>query len=280
MKKKNLLRVTITFIILLQGLTIYAQEREFLVGFLPVPSARYVRIEAQKFYNVTTNPVLPTSPCFDMSGESKVNILRAKYFAAPIITGLDAGGASNDNVIDLGLNGESNLVSVTLGGNVNGVGGVPQVVNYAVLNVWGKIIMKQGLGAADKHIRDIAEAITLRKCEPADLVIIDPEFDNCVTVTDKPYDLRVAGVVSENPDFLLGRAGTGEGYLCLAGKVYCNVTTINGTISPGDMLVSSVKKGYAMRADPDFVKPGTVIGKALEPLNEGEGKILILVNQG
>ena len=50
----------------------------------------------------------------------------------------------------------------------------------------------------------------------------------------------------------------------------------NGFIYPGDLLVSSSKPGYAMKAPKD-VKPGTVIGKSLDKQDEEEGIVLIIV---
>lgn len=48
-----------------------------------------------------------------------------------------------------------------------------------------------------------------------------------------------------------------------------------GAIRPGDLLVSSPTPGHAMRADRP--PPGTVIGKALEPLDGGSGTIGVMV---
>ena len=65
--------------------------------------------------------------------------------------------------------------------------------------------------------------------------------------------------------------------LTIAGRVPCKVTTENGPIKPGDILVTSSKPGYAMKADLDKLKIGMMLGKALESLDEGEGKIIALV---
>ena len=65
--------------------------------------------------------------------------------------------------------------------------------------------------------------------------------------------------------------------LALAGRVACKVTAENGPIKHGDLLVTSAKPGYAMRVDLDKLRPGMVLGKALESLQEGEGKITVLI---
>ena len=48
-----------------------------------------------------------------------------------------------------------------------------------------------------------------------------------------------------------------------------------GSIQAGDLLTTSATFGHAMRAlDP---LPGTIVGKALEPLDSGTGRIKVLV---
>ncbi|MBI3020482.1 MAG: hypothetical protein HYY59_00690, partial [Candidatus Omnitrophica bacterium] len=56
--------------------------------------------------------------------------------------------------------------------------------------------------------------------------------------------------------------------------------TENGPIQRGDLLVSSSVPGHAMRAEPDEIQPGMLLGKALGLLAEGEGTILVLITGG
>jgi len=51
----------------------------------------------------------------------------------------------------------------------------------------------------------------------------------------------------------------------------------NGAINPGDLLTTSNTPGYAMKSTDTARDRGAVIGKALEPLRAGKGKIAILV---
>jgi hypothetical protein len=74
----------------------------------------------------------------------------------------------------------------------------------------------------------------------------------------------------------------------IAPNGYANVVTLGsykgvkvdasfGAVRAGDLLVSSPHAGFAMRADPSRIAPGSVIGKALRPLAGGTGLIPILV---
>ena len=86
-----------------------------------------------------------------------------------------------------------------------------------------------------------------------------------ITVSSMGADTRVAGVISENPAYLMNNEATGQA-VALQGKVPCKVI---GQISKGDMLVThSQHPGVARKGiDP---KIGTVIGKALEEYNSNE----------
>ena len=63
------------------------------------------------------------------------------------------------------------------------------------------------------------------------------------------------------------------------GVIPTKVCMEGGAIKRGDMIVTSSIPGVAMKADIDKVKPGQVIGKALQGYNgNGVGKINILVS--
>ena len=110
---------------------------------------------------------------------------------------------------------------------------------------------------------------------PADVVAID--MTGGIKLTDEANTTRVIGVVSTNPAQILMEDLPNSVPVALSGTVPCKVTTENGPIYPGDMLVASSKPGYAMKAiDP---KPGSIIGKAVECLEQGDGEILIFVTR-
>jgi hypothetical protein len=63
--------------------------------------------------------------------------------------------------------------------------------------------------------------------------------------------------------------------LSMAGRVPVKVDASHGAIAIGDLLVASATPGHAMRSENPA--PGTVVGKALEPLDGGQGLIMMMV---
>ena len=98
-----------------------------------------------------------------------------------------------------------------------------------------------------------------------------------------PYDKRVAGVIagagSYRPGIVLDKreSGSSRQAIALLGKVFCKVDASYGSIGVGDLLTTSPTPGHAMKADDPMKAFGAVIGKALLPLDEGNGLIPILV---
>lgn len=132
--------------------------------------------------------------------------------------------------------------------------------------------------------QDIAEWVKARGPASAGTVlIIDPERTDGVTAASTSYDTRVAGVVSPKPGITLGMPGEDKVVVAHSGRVRVKASVENGPIAIGDLLVSSATPGHAMRSTPIDVggvalhRPGTVLGKALEPLADGNGDILVLL---
>ena len=92
-----------------------------------------------------------------------------------------------------------------------------------------------------------------------------------ITITDQKYDTRVAGVISENPAYLMNSKSDGQP-VALAGKVKCKV---HGTIEKGTMLVASERTGCATKSKHPPI--GSVIGKALESYNSDETGVIDIV---
>jgi hypothetical protein len=116
---------------------------------------------------------------------------------------------------------------------------------------------------------------------PGTVLVIDADNPGKLTVSSRPYDSRVAGIAAGAKGLGSGvRLGVGQ-FDCdvaLAGRVYCNVDAAGGTIEPGDLLTTSSKPGYAMKATDRTSAQGAILGKAMERLESGaKGQILVLV---
>jgi hypothetical protein len=100
---------------------------------------------------------------------------------------------------------------------------------------------------------------------------------------DEAYDKKVAGVVSGageyRPAIVLDqhRSQVSRLPVALMGKVYCKVDAQYSPIEVGDLLTTSPTTGHAMKATDPLKAFGSVIGKALSPLNAGQGMIPILI---
>jgi hypothetical protein len=119
---------------------------------------------------------------------------------------------------------------------------------------------------------------------PATVVVIHPDKTNEVVASARAYDVTVAGVVSAQPGLILGERGVGKEQIATTGRVKVRVDARKAPIKIGDILVTSDVSGTAMKSEPikisgrTFHQPGTIIGKALEPLESGIGEVLVLLS--
>lgn len=133
--------------------------------------------------------------------------------------------------------------------------------------------------------QDIAEWVpSTIDVRPGTVVVLNPEKSNEVMPSVSAYDTRVAGVVSEQPGLTLGIAADTKEMVATTGRVHVLVDASKEPIRIGDLLVTSDRAGYAMKSVPmDFNgrsihQPGTIVGKALENIESGEGSILVLLS--
>ena len=133
--------------------------------------------------------------------------------------------------------------------------------------------------------QDIAEWVPSRlDLSPGTVVVLDPTIGNAVLASTTAYDTTVAGVVSAQPGLLLGVPGAEKEQIATTGRVRVRVDATRAPIRVGDLLVTGERPGMAMRSEPveingrAFHQPGTILGKALEPLTGGEGEILVLLS--
>ncbi len=133
--------------------------------------------------------------------------------------------------------------------------------------------------------QDVAEWVPAsRPISAGTVLVLDTHHTNRVQAATSAYDTRVAGVVSDFPGILLGEEGSGKVRVATTGRVKVKVDATARPIHVGDLLVTSGKEGVAMASEAldingrQFHQPGTILGKALEPLPTGEGEILVLLS--
>lgn len=150
------------------------------------------------------------------------------------------------------------------------------------MKVSGNAIVAGNIAA---KYQDVAEWVPSRhQMAAGTVVILDTTQSNAVAPSDRPYDTHVAGVVSAQPGVVLGEGGSGKVMVATTGRVRVKVDAGRYPVKIGDLLVTSGKPGVAMRSRPIRAggtlihRPGTIIGKALEPLANGEGEILVLLS--
>jgi hypothetical protein len=150
------------------------------------------------------------------------------------------------------------------------------------INATGNI---SATGVINAKYQDVSEWVPASHAISAGtVVVLDPEQSNHVLPSSRAYDTSVAGVVSARPGVILGEGGAGKVMVATTGRVRVKVDATNAPIRVGDLLVTSDKEGVAMRSQPlelggtPIHRPGTLIGKALEPLEKGVGEILVLLS--
>jgi hypothetical protein len=166
------------------------------------------------------------------------------------------------------------------GGNV-GIGTSTPNSAYK-LDIVGDVNISGNINA---KYQDVAEWVPSTHAFAAGtVVVLNPQQSNQVTASSEAYDTRVAGVISERPGLSLGESGKDKVLVATTGRVKVKVDATRAPIRIGDLLVTSDKEGVAMRSEPLVIQgrqihsPGTLIGKALEPLEKGTGEILVLLS--
>jgi hypothetical protein len=167
---------------------------------------------------------------------------------------------------------------IASGGNV----GIGTSNPTAKLDVQGNVNVSGNINA---KYQDVAEWVSAAHAMPAGtVVVLNPAKSNQVMACAKSYDTRVAGVISTMPGIALGEAGADKVLVATTGRVKLKVDATRAPINVGDLLVTSDKQGMAMKSVAvtlngiEFHRPGTLIGKALEPLEKGTGEILVLLS--
>lgn len=197
-----------------------------------------------------------------------------------VVGTVSAGTIPTDLVFSTGSSGSgSERMRIASGGLVTvGVAGN----TGPRLTINGDVVVTGNIGA---RYQDVAEWVPAREPISAGTVVeLDSTTANQVTASSAPYSTTVAGVVSDQPGLILGEGGDAKVKVATTGRVRVKVDATKHSIAIGDLLVSSDERGVAMVSEPVDVggvklhRPGTLIGKALQPLAGGRGEILVLLS--
>gem|GEM_PF-5229246 len=124
---------------------------------------------------------------------------------------------------------------------------------------------------------DLAEAYnSTEHLEAGDIVVADPnEYPN-VLRSSKVAQSSLLGIVSTQPNEVMGRDITPNGYpIALNGRVPTKINSEGGIIKPGDKITSSSVPGVGKKA----TEAGMTIGTALTGFSgKGQGTIEVFVN--
>ena len=166
----------------------------------------------------------------------------------------------------------SNLIvtgQTTVSGNIVPVSNVA-AINLGSTTAWYNNIYGTAIHAL---YADLAEKYTSdANYGPGTVLVFGDETE--VTVSTKANDVRVAGVVSTDPAYLMNGGIDGVA-VALTGRVPCKVI---GTVKRGDLMVTSDSPGIAMTNNNPQI--GTVIGKALGTHSgDGIGVIEVVVGR-
>ena len=208
------------------------------------------------------------------------------YAGVQGIAGADNGiGVLAQANVDGTLNSNALVAAVVGSGNGNPAVFKANGSNVARIDKTGKGFFN---GGTQNSGADIAEAFDVtgnfKEYESGDVLVISITKDRAVEKSSGAYSTLVAGVYATKPGVLLTEENidddlTNKVPMGVVGVIPTKVCLQGGAIKRGDLLVTSSVPGVAMKADPDKVKIGQVIGKALQDYDQKSvGKINVLVS--
>ncbi len=128
---------------------------------------------------------------------------------------------------------------------------------------------------------DYAEALTTYDSDVTAGSVVVLGEDGEIHLCAADYDRAVAGIVSGaggvKPALVLDRHDN-SAHVALMGKVWCKADATEAPIRPGDLLTTSSIAGHCRAVTEVSRAFGAVIGKALTPLDTGQGMVRVLVS--
>jgi hypothetical protein len=200
--------------------------------------------------------------------------------------GVEGWGTVSEGVVGISTKGNG------VWGQTDGAGHGVLGTSKGGIGVYGKGGRLAGFFEGDVEVTgdirltnaDCAEdfdVLGAHKVEPGTVMVLG--LEGALSESLQPYDKRVAGVISGAGDYKPGivldtrQAAGNRQPVALMGKVFCKVDAQFGAIEVGDLLTTSGTPGHAMKAGDPWKAFGSVIGKALRPLETGQGLIPILI---
>ena len=177
-----------------------------------------------------------------------------------IITGVSISVSSNASVgtsLSVGQAitvNQSNTPTAIINGGTNGYGNIGSV-SQAFNTIYALATSAQYADLAELYVADNSYA-------PGTVVVFGGDQEITISTTD--HDSAVAGVISANPAYIMNTSIDGLP-VALQGRVPCQV---QGPINKGELVVTSNTPGIAQRLDQTKWRPGCVIGKSLETIND------------
>jgi len=215
-------------------------------------------------------------------GQNKISFATSSLFESSV-GNFDSAGAFVFNASNFTSSSASQkLLSLRSGGEP-----VFSVSANGDVNTVGDVRAKNIVVGSPGQPGDLAERVDIAvedTVEPGDVLVVDADKPDTYRKSRGVEETAVAGVVSTNPTIVVGNGKTDyTAVMAMVGRVPVKVTTENGAIQRGDLLVTAGTAGHAMKYDPakdSGVRMVGVIGVALEASAEGRNKVMALIRTG